>query len=768
MSTEPVTNSSFWIDSITSTNITVGNISKNLINKELTISEASNITESIANIRFEIKGKRYNGDEFLRSIDQNFVLVKDGKGLQITIKGSKNTLAEIEAIIDSMPGDAWVNNEDGHIYVFDGSTWNDSGKFEGDPGKDAVVHFAYADKITFEIDGRTANSAEGFTLDDFANKVWLGVYWDNIPGDNTDFTAYNWTRIKGNKGDKGADGTSVSIKGEVDNPSELESPPNVSVGDGYISKDTGDLWIFDDNTQVPGATFGWINVGKIQGTSSYIHIAWADNVTFSGETFSSVVNFDLENGNKKRWYGVYVDDIEEDAEESEAYKYNWVDTKGEAGKDSKAEEFIFIRNNNSTFSDIPPSEQEDNYVPTHLGWTDNPVGVEPNFLYEWVSVRKYRNDLWEDFSTPSIWNIYVTNGEDGKDSKSDEYIFHRTANHNFGIADNRPPSPQQDDHEPVGWSDVPQGVTELEQYEFVCKRIYRDDLWSEYSIPSLWAKWSKDGKSPYISFETDSSSPLYENGIKYWYVWDNSVNEGEGGYVNSGDPSQGDDGKQPKINEYGFWEVWADLGDGTFGYTPTLFKAVGDDSKADEFIYIKNDIENFTTVFTISQTDGYIPPGWSPMPVGTTSNEKFQWVSVRKYKNKTWGNFSPPTLWSKYTEEVKAIPYIAGKWEGSQVNGIYESTKIYARTENSYPIVSWLSVQGKTQYYFLKEEVVVPIGSPSPQNDETNWQKAEGYEVIFAEALFAGIIQVNNGSLSTAGISGSRRSRNYQHSLGGW
>ena len=170
-----------------------------------------------------------------------------------------------------------------------------------------------------------------------------------------------------------------------------------------------------------------------------------------------------------------------------------VKARGTDGKDSKSDEFIFILNNNPDFGiedNTPTSIQQDDYVPTN--WTDDPVGVDSDNKYEWVSTRKFRDEAWGTFSTPSIWNIYVTDGEDGKDSKSDEFIFIRNNNPNFGIADNRPETNQADDYVPPGWTDDPTGVTPSEKYEWVCKRIFRNDSWSEFSIPSLWAKWSED------------------------------------------------------------------------------------------------------------------------------------------------------------------------------------------------------------------------------------------------------------------------------------
>lgn len=59
---------------------------------------------------------------------------------------------------------------------------------------------------------------------------------------------------QGPAGEPGKDGTSVNIKGELTDPSQL--PTNASVGDGYLID--GDLWTFTDSGQ-------WVNAGRIQG-----------------------------------------------------------------------------------------------------------------------------------------------------------------------------------------------------------------------------------------------------------------------------------------------------------------------------------------------------------------------------------------------------------------------------------------------------------------------------------------------------------------------
>jgi len=61
----------------------------------------------------------------------------------------------------------------------------------------------------------------------------------------------------GSKGETGDDGTSVQIVGSVASSINLPNPYSGNIGDGYITEDTGDLWVWDG--------VQWNNVGQIRG-----------------------------------------------------------------------------------------------------------------------------------------------------------------------------------------------------------------------------------------------------------------------------------------------------------------------------------------------------------------------------------------------------------------------------------------------------------------------------------------------------------------------
>jgi len=73
-----------------------------------------------------------------------------------------------------------------------------------------------------------------------------------ITGPDADVTAYV---VGGVPGPPGPPGTSVVIKGEV--PSSADLPADAELGDGYITADTGHLWVWSPD--------GWVDAGTIQG-----------------------------------------------------------------------------------------------------------------------------------------------------------------------------------------------------------------------------------------------------------------------------------------------------------------------------------------------------------------------------------------------------------------------------------------------------------------------------------------------------------------------
>lgn len=83
-------------------------------------------------------------------------------------------------------------------------------------------------------------------------------------------------------------------------------------------------------------------------------------------------------------------------------------------------------------------------------------------------------------------------GIPGEDGEGVEYIFTRTETSDpTGV----PPVPVDPpyDNPPAPWTDDPTGVDNVYRYEWVSKRIKVHNVWSVFSEPSIWARYSYDG-----------------------------------------------------------------------------------------------------------------------------------------------------------------------------------------------------------------------------------------------------------------------------------
>ncbi len=92
------------------------------------------------------------------------------------------------------------------------------------------------------------------------------------------------------------------------------------------------------------------------------------------------------------------------------------------GKDGKGIEYIFklqdTAPSNPTPSDYATNEkyQRTDYVPTTLGWTDDPTGVDAVNQYEWVSKRVSTNGHWGPFSAPAEYAHFGKHAPKAKSS----------------------------------------------------------------------------------------------------------------------------------------------------------------------------------------------------------------------------------------------------------------------------------------------------------------------------------------------------------------
>ena len=189
---------------------------------------------------------------------------------------------------------------------------------------------------------------------------------------------------------------------------------------------------------------------------------------------------------------------------------------GEKGKDGDGVQYIFkvsqtyVKQDNptpdnwSTDSKYQGLESEE-YIPTELGWTDDPQDVSAAYPYCWVSIRKYKGGKWGRYSDPTLWAKYGKDGAggDGTDGYRVEFIYHRVASETDANSISAPESVQSDLHVPDDWTNNPKGVTDDLRVELVCQRTKMDGQWTEWSDPAIWSMWGEMGRDG--------------NGIEYIY-----------------------------------------------------------------------------------------------------------------------------------------------------------------------------------------------------------------------------------------------------------
>lgn len=289
--------------------------------------------------------------------------------------------------------------------------------------------------------------------------------------------------------------------------------------------------------------------------------------------------------------------------------------------------------------------------PVQRKWSTSST-IRQSGEYTWVTYV-YINSL----NYPQLWvtPICITgeNGEDGVDTTKREFIYRTstTAEPNFYVPDT---SLNQDGYVPSGWSNSPNGVNEINQYEWMCYRDKANDVWSKWKPlgdnqkPLIWSHFGVNG--------TDA------DGIEYIYYAEKDV---------------------PSDNPNSWY---------------TNQQSIDGNVDANGMQYNSNN---------------YIPKDskWKQDPVDLTGEQYgqgfYQFVSIRKKTSdddsgkKYWHQYSSPTLWSYYAvdggQDLKGSPLrYAGEhktntvyYDGTvSINGIYYQD--YVLYNNVYYIcTSW-------------------------------------------------------------------------------
>ena len=234
---------------------------------------------------------------------------------------------------------------------------------------------------------------------------------------------------------EGKNGTGVEIKGTVANETARLALTGLKTGDCYIQEDNKHLYFWTGTI--------WRDLGEFKGEpgkSSYMHMAWADEVTFKadGVTYDTVKTNGTSghivivyDGKEHDWIGFCTDDNVNDPGDNEWKSYKWNYQKG---KDGDGYEYVYLRTTQETAPVIDTSNPadtngrsfaQDEYLPratngstigapktgNYYQFTDDPQGVGNTYKYEYMSQRKKVDGSWMAFTPPTLHRVYASDGK---------------------------------------------------------------------------------------------------------------------------------------------------------------------------------------------------------------------------------------------------------------------------------------------------------------------------------------------------------------------
>ena len=286
--------------------------------------------------------------------------------------------------------------------------------------------------------------------DEATDAIWMATasYKNGV------WTEWNVTRIKGEKGDTGAAGTGIAIRGSFtydqlvaadeyfvnqtgSKPTPYFKDDKLETGDCYMiisgtnekGEDvTGHMFVYDGS----GNTFAdrWLDAGLVKGEpgqSMYLYMAFADVYG----TIKTLADGSIDpNGGKYVGYKISDGALDKDIL-LEWDTYTWSKWTGDDG--FGIEQIFLLTSKNSKYNeDVAPAIPTDkniaqDYCPKHgLGsdaygtkWFDSPQAVSKEYPYQWVVSR-----TWDGVNTYPWKGSVDENGEaTGKASLYSRYAY---------------------------------------------------------------------------------------------------------------------------------------------------------------------------------------------------------------------------------------------------------------------------------------------------------------------------------------------------------
>lgn len=250
---------------------------------------------------------------------------------------------------------------------------------KGADGRTTYVHFAYAN---------SANGQTNFSTSYFDGALYMGTLTDYTQADSTNYAAYTWSRLKGDKGDQGERGLQ-GLQG-------IQGPKG----------DQG----------IPGAK-------GADGRTQYTHIAYADTVSGSG---FSQTNAD------KAYIGVYVDFNATDSTNPASYRWTkWRGSDGAQGvpgpkgADGRTPYIHFAYSDNADGTGLTTSDNGQRYIGHYSDYTqaDSTDKTKYRWADRWAKIEVGGENLINRTSEPFVMGYGITNTTWNPETKRTRLTF---------------------------------------------------------------------------------------------------------------------------------------------------------------------------------------------------------------------------------------------------------------------------------------------------------------------------------------------------------
>jgi hypothetical protein len=297
------------------------------------------------------------------------------------------------------------------------------------------------------------------SLTDSTGCQYMGMCSSPATTQPTNFSDYSWFAIQGSQGANG--NTTVFVY------KNASTQPSTPTGQGTPSG-----WSTTATTP-PTGQYTWMSQSTINGSTG-TYGSWSTPVRITGDDgqdgtdgqpgqngangkymefiykrFATEQTFAQNNYNPAYWNASQSQDYlgpngfewsDNPEGITDVYKYEYMSQReyngtafgtfttpviwskwGEKGMDGDGYEYIYKHfvneptwgqnNNNPAYWN---ASQDPEYLgPSGYQWSDDPVGVDETYLYEYVATRKRENGVWGKYSTPALWAHWSAPGSQG-------------------------------------------------------------------------------------------------------------------------------------------------------------------------------------------------------------------------------------------------------------------------------------------------------------------------------------------------------------------